>query len=244
MLQPAHPSCRPTTLLPMMRGQFHHWAKLAAESAAGGLSFSIDRNSVLYIRITTHDSAREICGFDHPVSRCHEDVDRRPSVLHGMSQSNAVHRSWHVDVCKDRPYRWSGLQDWDRFICVGCLENVKSGFFEHDGRIHANERFVLDNNDRQFRIRHVVPPIFRWRSAKTPRNRTQRVASQMTLKCLDPGMVPPCHEPPAHDSVNRFGNLLSHARLGTDASPSAFWRRASRRRLGRELGWRAVVLIA
>ena len=79
--------------------------------------------------------------------RYHDDPDPRPTRMHGMRKSDAVHLARHLDIGADQRDVASGFQDGDGFGGILRLERRVSGVFHHVDRAHAQHHLVLDNEN-------------------------------------------------------------------------------------------------
>ena len=78
-------------------------------------------------------------------ARGRDDLDGRPSAPDRPGEPEAVHRSGHLDIREDHGDVATGLQQKDRLVGVGGLQNFEPRFLDHVDRGHAG--FVFDDED-------------------------------------------------------------------------------------------------
>jgi hypothetical protein len=61
----------------------------------------------------------------------YNDLDRRPSIAHGMGELETVHRTRHVDIGKYHTNVAAALKYLDGFVSVGGLKDLKACFLSH-----------------------------------------------------------------------------------------------------------------
>src|SRR5438067_5963882 len=74
-------------------------------------------------------------------------MDRGPPVPDSVSQFHSVHRTRYVKVRKYDPNVSAGFEDRDRVVGVDGLDYVVPGSLDHLSRIHADQKFILDDKD-------------------------------------------------------------------------------------------------
>ena len=77
----------------------------------------------------------------------HDDPDRRPTLMHGMRKSDAVHLARYLDIGAHQRDFGSGFQDGDGFGCIQRLEWRVSGVFHHVDHAHAVHTIWIDNEN-------------------------------------------------------------------------------------------------
>ncbi|MDR6872030.1 hypothetical protein J2Y55_003046 [Bosea sp. BE125] len=79
--------------------------------------------------------------------RDHDD-DGRPAVANREGKLDAVHRARHIDIGEDDPDVGVRLKDMDGLVGVRRLDRDEAGLLDNVDGIHANERFVFHDEDR------------------------------------------------------------------------------------------------
>ena len=67
-----------------------------------------------------------------------------------MSQPYAVHRTWHVNVCKHDLNVRAIVENSDRFVGICCRYGYKAGIFYDPYCMHPYEGFVLNYQYNRF----------------------------------------------------------------------------------------------
>jgi hypothetical protein len=97
-------------------------------------------------------SARQFFFLDPPVSRRHENVDRRPSVSNGVRQPKAVHRSRHIDVGDNHFDIDAGREEFDRLVGVFRAENLEAGILKVVNHQPSEEVVIFDDEHNGARL--------------------------------------------------------------------------------------------
>lgn len=92
-------------------------------------------------------AGRKIEVLQLQLSRYHDDFDHRPTRMHGMRKSDAVHLARHLDIGADQRDVGSGFQDGDGFGGIHRLEWHVSRVFDDVDRAHPEHHLVLDNEN-------------------------------------------------------------------------------------------------
>jgi hypothetical protein len=74
-----------------------------------------------------------------------DDLDRRPAASNGRCQLQAIHGTRHLYVGKNDANIRAALQQVYRFFGVSGLYDIKACFLYYLHRIHAQQKFVLDD---------------------------------------------------------------------------------------------------
>jgi hypothetical protein len=109
-----------------------------------------------------------------------DDLDRRPPAAYGLSELQTVHGSGHIDIGEYDGDVQAAFEQPNCFIGVTGFQNVEAEFLHHVDCIHANERFVLDDEDDGLpgRICHFVRPLVRNRRSPDAARSEQHLGLQ------------------------------------------------------------------
>ena len=77
----------------------------------------------------------------------YDQVDRRPAPAYGVRQLQSAHGTGHLDVREHGADVPAMLQYRDGVVGIGCFQRNIAGILHHLDRVHADERFILDDQD-------------------------------------------------------------------------------------------------
>jgi len=77
--------------------------------------------------------------------RSKNEFDRRPALSNCTSQPQPIHRAWHVYVGKNDADVFSGFQDGDGFIGVGCFYRSEACGFHQIDSMKPTKKLVLND---------------------------------------------------------------------------------------------------
>jgi hypothetical protein len=113
------------------------------------MEFSCNRVNIVWLRIK-HRPGREVIITGTLVARHDDDFDRGPPVSNSTCELHSVHAPWHVYVGEQDPYIGAGLQDGDGLICIGRLNDIKSGILYEIDCEHPHQWLILDDEHNAF----------------------------------------------------------------------------------------------
>ena len=61
-----------------------------------------------------------------------------------MSEFEAVHRAWHIDVGKHYPYVFTCLQNRNGLVGIGCFNSGVTGIIYEVDRVQSAEKLVFN----------------------------------------------------------------------------------------------------
>ena len=70
----------------------------------------------------------------------------------GVSEFEAIHCAWHVDVGKHDTYIFSRLQNGNCFLGIGGFNRLITGVFDKVHRMQSAEELVFNDQDVNGRI--------------------------------------------------------------------------------------------
>src|SRR4051794_28837427 len=109
---------------------------------------------------------RQLCGARPDAAGPNQDADLGRSVVHGLREAKTtktVQRAWHVHVREQHLHIRAGFEEPERLLSVCALQNGEAGVFEHVGRNHAHEHFVLDEENHERVVHHWM--LLPWSSS-------------------------------------------------------------------------------
>jgi hypothetical protein len=80
-------------------------------------------------------------------ARNNQNLDRRPTVAHGMRQFQPIHTAGHLDIREKQSDISPRFQEHNRLVRIPGLYRKEPRFLDHFYGKHAEQRFVLDNED-------------------------------------------------------------------------------------------------
>jgi hypothetical protein len=101
----------------------------------------------------------QIFGAQVRPARCGDDFNGRPPASNGGGQLKTVHGTRHMDIRENNRDVGSALKNFDGLVSVFRLNDFEAAGSDHINRIHADEKFVLDNQDYRSMVRLGIRQI-------------------------------------------------------------------------------------
>src|SRR5665647_419687 len=125
-------------------------AEPAAELTRAGAFPQHSGDLVRGVGLWQKDPASRQVGFaDRDMTRCGDDLDRRPFSPDQSGKLQAVHRTGQPDIRKDHLNVRSRFKDRNGLVGVFRLDDIEPAFADHFRRAHSRQELVFDDkNDR------------------------------------------------------------------------------------------------